>query len=182
MAKNAIESGVATVGLPSTLVAGKTANAGTAVKAADATARHCVVMHGQSTFLSGEERNLDHDQECFTRANVAHCGRATNLTILACPLNMQGMPRALQVLAALLHGVQTMHTNDDRELAIQALTPCLSHSVAFAKSGTGLQDGPSLPGCTWAGSRVCFGCLANAGMASHTRRTAGERKVARNQA
>ena len=42
-------------------------------------------------------------------ANVA-C--ATNLTILACPLNMQGMPGALQVLAALLHGVQSIDTCD----------------------------------------------------------------------
>ena len=64
-----------------------------------------------STFLSGEGHNLDYDQECFTRANVAY-SRATDLTILACPLNMQGMPGALQVLAALLHGVQTIYTYD----------------------------------------------------------------------
>ena len=61
----------------------------------------------------------DYDQECFTRANVAF-SRATNLTILACPLNMQGMPGALQVLAALLHGVQSIDTHD-------------SHTVAFDK-------------------------------------------------
>ena len=36
--------------------------------------------------------------------------------ILACPLNMQ--PGALQVLAALLHGVQTLHTNDTRQLTV----------------------------------------------------------------
>ena len=99
-------------------VAGKKANAETAVKVAGATARHCIVIHGESTFLSGEGRNLDYDQECFTRANVAY-SRATNLTILACPLNMQGMPGALQVLAALLHGVQTMYTYDDREPTIR---------------------------------------------------------------
>ena len=51
-----------------------------------------------------EGHNLDYDQECFTRANGAH-SRATDLTIPACPLNTQGMPGALQVLAALLHGV-----------------------------------------------------------------------------
>ena len=106
-------------------VAGKKANAETAVKVAGATARHCIIMHGESTFLSGEGRNLDYDQECFTRANVAY-SRATNLTILACPLNMQGMPGALQVLAALLHGVQTIYTYDDREPTIRGsldLTP-----------------------------------------------------------
>ena len=75
-------------------IAWKTANAEMAVKAADATAQDCIVIHGVSTFLGGKGRNLDDDQECFTRANVAH-SRATNLTILACPLNMQGMPGAL---------------------------------------------------------------------------------------
>ena len=100
-------------------VAGKKANAETAVKVAGATAKHCIVIHGESTFLSGEGRNLDYDQECFTRANVAY-SRATNLTILACPLNMQGMPGALQVLAALLHGVQTIYTYDDKEHRFEA--------------------------------------------------------------
>ena len=85
-------------------IAWKKANAETAIKVAGATAKHCVVIHGESTFLSGEGRNLDYDQECFTRANVAY-SRATNLTILACPLNMQGMPGALQLLAALLYTV-----------------------------------------------------------------------------
>ena len=95
-------------------IAGKKANAETAVKVAGATAKHCIVIHGDSTFLSGEGRNLDYDQECFTQANVAY-SRATDLTILACPLNMQGMPGALQVLAALLHGVQTIHTYDSNK-------------------------------------------------------------------
>ena len=81
---------------------------------AGATAKHCIVIHGVSTFLSGEGRHQDYDQECFTRANVAY-SRATDLTILACPLNMQGMPGALQVLAALLHGVQTIHTYDSNK-------------------------------------------------------------------
>ena len=105
-------------------IAWKTANE-TAVKVAGATAKHCIVIHGESTFLSGEGRNLDYDQECFTRANVAY-SRATNLTILACPLNMQGMPGALQVLAALLHGVQSIDTYDDWEPVIRGsldLTP-----------------------------------------------------------
>ena len=74
-------------------IADKKANAETAVKVAGATAKHCIVIHGVSTFLSGEGRHLDYDQECFTRANVAY-SRATDLTILACPLNMQGMPGA----------------------------------------------------------------------------------------
>ena len=95
-------------------IAGKKANAETAVKVAGATAKHCIVIHGVSTFLSGEGRNLDYDQECFTRANVAY-SRATDLTILACPLNTQGMPGALQVLAALLHGVQTIYTYDSNK-------------------------------------------------------------------
>ena len=63
-------------------IADKKANAETAVKVAGATAKHCIVIHGDSTFLSGEGRNLDYDQECFTRANVAY-SRATDLTILA---------------------------------------------------------------------------------------------------
>ena len=95
-------------------IAGKKANAETAVKVAGATAKHCIVIHGLSTFLSGEGGHQDYDQECFTRANVAY-SRATDLTILACPLNMQGMPGALQVLAALLHGVQTIHTYDSNK-------------------------------------------------------------------
>ena len=95
-------------------IAGKKADAETAVKVAGATAKHCIVIHGVSTFLSGEGRNLDYDQECFTRANVAY-SRATDLTILACPVNMQGMPGALQVLAALLHGVQTIYTCDSNK-------------------------------------------------------------------
>ena len=44
-------------------IADKKANAETAVKVAGATAKHCIVIHGVSTFLS-----LDYDQECFTRA------------------------------------------------------------------------------------------------------------------
>ena len=95
-------------------IAGKKANAETAVKVADATAKHCIVVHGLSTFLSGEGGHQDYDQECFTRANVAY-SRATDLTILACPLNMQGMPGALQVPAALLHGVQTIHAYDSNK-------------------------------------------------------------------
>ena len=95
-------------------IAGKKANAETAVKVAGATAKHCIVIHGLSTFLSGQGGHQDYDQECFTRANVAY-SRATDLTILACPLNTQGMPEALQVLAALLHGVQTIHTYDSNK-------------------------------------------------------------------
>ena len=39
-------------------------NVETAVKAAGATARHCVVLHGQSSFLSGHSNQSDFDQEC----------------------------------------------------------------------------------------------------------------------
>ena len=53
-------------------IADKKANAETAVKVAGATAKHCIVIHGVSTFLGGEGRHLDYDQECFTRANVAY--------------------------------------------------------------------------------------------------------------
>lgn len=114
-------------------VVGTKTNAETAVKVAGATARHCIIIHGESTFLSGGGRNLDYDLECFTRANVAY-SRATNLTILACPLNMQGTPGALQVLAALLHGIQTVYTYEDREPTIRGsldLTPVqVAHATA----------------------------------------------------
>ena len=113
-------------------IADKKANAETAVKVAGATAKHCIVIHGVSTFLSGEGHNLDYDQECFTRANVAY-SRATDLTILACPLNMQGMPGALQVLAALLHGVQTIYTYDNnKEPAILGSLDLTATQVAQA--------------------------------------------------
>ena len=112
-------------------IAGKKANAETAVKVAGATAKHCIVIHGVSTFLSGEGHNLDYDQECFTRANVAY-SRATDLTILACPLNMQGMPGALQVLAALLHGVQTIYTYDNQEPTFRGSLDLTATQVAQA--------------------------------------------------
>ena len=70
---------------------GKQANAETAVKVAGATAKHCIVIHGRTSFLSGNGWNADFDKECYTRANVAY-SRATDLTILACPVDMQGMP------------------------------------------------------------------------------------------
>ena len=112
-------------------IAGKRANAESAVKVAGATAKHCIVIHGASTFLSGEGHNLDYDQECFTRANVAY-SRATDLTILACPLNMQGMPGALQVLAALLHCVQTIYTYDNKEPTIRGSLDLTATQVAQA--------------------------------------------------
>ena len=199
-------------------IAWKKANAETAVKVAGATAKHCIVIHGESTFLSGEGPNLDYDQECFTRANVAY-SRATNLTILACPLNMQGMPGALQVLAALLHGVQSIDTYDDWEPVIrgsldltaiqvekattvfqqallphqlwsgplpvrlaehhqgkgEALTPRLSHTVAFDKSRNiqpaGWATPPGRHDRAWASLWICGRCVAHAGMACHNRRT-----------
>ena len=59
------------------------ANAETAVKVAGATARHCIVLHGRSNFLSGNSRGTDFDHECYT--NVAY-SKATDLTVLACPV------------------------------------------------------------------------------------------------
>ena len=146
-------------------IAGKKANAETAVKVAGATAKHCIVIHGESTFLSGEGRNLDYDQECFTRANVAY-SRATNLTILACPLNMQGMPGALQVLAALLHGVQTIYTYDDWEPAIRGSLDLTAIQVGQA---TAVFQQALLPHQLWAGPLPV--CLAehHQGKARHLR-------------
>ena len=43
------------------------------------------------------------------------CGsysRATDLTVLACPLNMHGLEGAAQVIAALLHGACTLRTSN----------------------------------------------------------------------
>ena len=56
---------------------GKQANAETAVKVAGATPRHCIVLQGRTTFLSGNRRDSDFDSECYTRANVAY-SRATD--------------------------------------------------------------------------------------------------------
>ena len=67
--------------------------------------------HGQSSFLSGHSNGSDFDKECYTRANVA-LSRATDLTVLARPLNMHGLEGAAQVIAALLHGVCTVRTTD----------------------------------------------------------------------
>ena len=76
-----------------------------------ATAKHCIVLHGQSSFLSGHSNRSDFDKECYTRANVAF-SRGTDLTVLACPLNMHGLEGATQVIAALPHGACTLHTNN----------------------------------------------------------------------
>ena len=83
---------------------GRRANAETAVKVTGATAKHCVVLRGKSTFLSGTSRGNDLNHECYTRANVAY-SRATDLTVSACPVNMQGTTGVSQVLSALLDGV-----------------------------------------------------------------------------
>ena len=69
------------------------------------------VLHGQSSFLSGHSNRSDFDKECYTRANVA-LSRATDLTVLACSLNMHGLEGAAQVIAALLHGACTLRTSD----------------------------------------------------------------------
>ena len=72
-----------------------------------------MVLHGKSTFLSGTSRSNDFDHECYTRANVAY-SRATDLTVSACPVNMHGTAGVSQVIAALLHGVCTLYTNDQQ--------------------------------------------------------------------
>ena len=89
------------------------------VKVAGATAKHCVVLHGKSTFLSGTSSGNDFDHECYTRANVAY-SRATDLTISACPVNMQGTTGMAQVLSALLHGACTVYTNDQQTSKTQS--------------------------------------------------------------
>ena len=97
---------------------GRRANAETAVKVAGATAKHCIVLHGKSNFLSGTSRSTDFDHECYTRANVAY-SRATDLTVSACPVNMHGTTGVSQVLSALLHGVCTLYTNDQQTVNVR---------------------------------------------------------------
>ena len=97
---------------------GRRANAETAVKVAGATAKHCIVLHGKSNFLSGTSRGTDFDHECYTRANVAY-SRATDLTVSACPVNMHGATGMSQVLSALLHGVCTLCTNDQQTVKVR---------------------------------------------------------------
>ena len=80
--------------------------------------------------------------------------RATDLTILACPLNMQGMPGALQVLAALLHGVQTIYTYDNKEPTIRGSLDLTPTQVAQA---TIVFQQALLPHPLWLGPLpVCF--------------------------
>ena len=93
------------------------ANAETAVKVAGATSKHCIVLHGRSTFLSGTSSSTDADHECYTRANVAY-SRATDLTISACPVNMHGTTGITQVISALLHGTCTLHTDDQQTVRV----------------------------------------------------------------
>ena len=97
---------------------GRRANAETAVKVAGATAKHCIVLHGKSNFLSGTSRSTDFDHECYTRANVAY-SRATDLTVSACPVNMHGTTGVSQVLSALLHGVCTLYTDDQQTVKVR---------------------------------------------------------------
>ena len=116
----------------------------------------------------------------------SECSRATDLTILACPLNMQGMPGALQVLAALLHGVQTIHTYDSNKES--NIVGSLDLTVTqVAQATTSFQQallphpmwcGP-LPVClvehqwwhclAWPRLWTCSRCLDWARVASHNR-------------
>ena len=97
---------------------GRRANAETAVKVAGATAKHCIVLHGKSNFLSGTSRSTDFDHECYTRANVAY-SRAADLTVSACPVNMHGTTGVSQVLSALLHGACALYTNDQQTSSVR---------------------------------------------------------------
>ena len=76
-----------------------------------------VVLHGKSNFLSGNSRSTDFDHECYTRANVAY-SRATDLTVSACPVNMNGTTGMSQVISALLHGVCTLYTDDQQPVGV----------------------------------------------------------------
>ena len=71
-----------------------------------------------------------------------------DLTILACPLNMQGMSGALQVLAALLHGVQTIYTHDDREPTIRG---SLDLTATQVEQATVVFQQALLPHQLWSG-------------------------------
>ena len=75
--------------------------------------RRCRCYPGSSGGVSARAPTTesDFDKECYTRANVA-LSRATDLTVLACPLNMHGLEGAAQVIAALLHGVCTLRTSN----------------------------------------------------------------------
>ena len=76
-----------------------------------------MVLHGKSNFLSGNSRSTDFDHECYTRANVAY-SRATDLTVSACPVNMNGITGVSQVISALLRGACTLHTNDTEPVGV----------------------------------------------------------------
>ena len=54
-------------------------------------------MGFQERWAEADQWVLDVGSESYTRANVA-CSRATDLTVLACPVNMFGIPGVLQVL------------------------------------------------------------------------------------
>ena len=51
-------------------------------------------------------------------ANVAY-SRATDLTVSACPVNMNGTTGVSQVLSALLHGVCTLYTDDQQTVKVR---------------------------------------------------------------
>ena len=128
----------------------RSTNVETAVKVAGATARHCTVLHGQSSFLSGHSNRSDFDKQCYTRADVAF-SRATDLTVLACPVNMHGLTGAMQVIGALLHGAApctpvTQHPVKVKgkglsKPAIQMSTPRLPRFLIPPLHGSGLLFG-----------------------------------------
>lgn len=125
------------------------------MKVAGATTKHCIILHGKSTFLSGTSGSSDTDPECYTRANVAN-SRATDLTISLCPLNMHGTAGITQVISALLHGACTLDTDDQQNVQVWyegtfSTWPCLV-SAATATFLTAME-----PQQLWTGSLpVCL--------------------------
>lgn len=55
------------------------------------------------------------NEEAYTRANVGY-SRSTDIVVLASPIQKIGIPGALQVIAALLHGVYVIRTEEGKSL------------------------------------------------------------------
>ena len=70
-------------------ITGKQANAETAVKVAGATAKHCIVIHGQSNFLSGNGQSLDFDQDSMPDPQKLPSGNVRGLLVLSMGRNLQ---------------------------------------------------------------------------------------------
>ena len=115
-------------------------------------------LHTASLFTGCQPSSVEKGTTWTMTRSVSHehvaYSRATDLTILACPLNMQGMPGALQVLAALLHGVQTIYTHDNKEATIRGSLDLAATQVAQA---TTVFQQALLPHPLWLGPQpVCL--------------------------